>query len=201
MQSELHCCYFVPPWRPPFCFWLFLSPCWTCLKHLQFLVRRSLCIRNFHCLRNYAVNCNATYMIFMSSFLVADSILGLEDSCATAIHTTEFRLFLRCLGFLCCSNGFPIAGCSRRSLAWHRRGHRRFQFPSRILNDVLVVFITRINRINFTQTSGILEFWLFECPFLFFFFQRLSQFLSTLQDTCDLDVSSSEFLSVSPGTT
>ena len=118
----------------------------------------------------YGILSFACNMIFMSSFFVADSILGLVDSCATVIHITEFRHFLRCLGFLCFwSNGFAIASCSRRSLSWHSRGHGRFQFPCRILNDVLVVFITRINRINFTQTSGILEFWLFERPFLFFF--------------------------------
>ena len=40
---------------------------------------------------------------------------------------------------------------------------------SRVLNDVFVFFVIRIDIINFSQILGIFEFWLFDCPFLLFF--------------------------------
>ena len=74
---------------------------------------------------------------------------------------------LRLSSFYC--SVFPVAGYGSCSFTWHCRNHVCFQFSPCILDDVFVFFITWINRINTPQTSGILEFGLFECPLLIFF--------------------------------
>ena len=70
-----------------------------------------------------------------------------------------------------------------------------------MFNDVFVLFIAWINRVNSSQVSDIFEFWFLDCPFLFLFFERLFQPLSKRQATKDLGVMSFGFLSVSSRTT
>ena len=136
----------------------------------------------------FSFPCN---VLFMNSFRhwlysVSCGMMGFNN-------TTESGLCFRCLGFFCFwSNGFPYACLRERSCAWHCRCLWYFQLSSCILNDVCVFFVTRINRINSSQFSGMFKFWFLDCPFLFF------SSLSGFSNSCDLDVMSSGFLAVSP---
>ena len=70
--------------------------------------------------------------------------------------------------FLFWNNGSPYACLGERSLTWHGSCRWSLQLSPCIFNDVLVLFITGINRINSSQFSGVFEFWLLDCPYLFF---------------------------------
>ena len=84
-------------------------------------------------------------------------------------NTTESGLCFRCLGIFCFrNNGYPQACLGERSFAWHCSFLWCLQLSPCILNDVLVPFITLINRINFSQFSGAFEFRFLDCPFFFF---------------------------------
>ena len=52
--------------------------------------------------------------------------------------------------------------------ARHGRCHRSFQFPPRILESFFVILVIRIKKFNSSQSSSIIEFWFFFCPFLLF---------------------------------
>ena len=82
--------------------------------------------------------------------------------------TTESGLCFRCLGFFCFwNNGFPHACLRKRSCTWHCSCLWCLQLSPCILDDVFVLFVTRINRINSSQFSGVSEFRFLDCPFLF----------------------------------
>ena len=46
--------------------------------------------------------------------------------------------------------------------------HRHFQLPPRILKKFFVLFIIRINKVDASRSSSMIEFGLLVCPFLFF---------------------------------
>ena len=80
--------------------------------------------------------------------------------------------------------------------------HGCLQLSPCVLNDVIAIFITCINRINSSQFSGTFEFRFLEFPLLLFFiFELLFQFLIKRQATCDQDVMLFGFSSVTPKTT
>ena len=126
---------------------------------------------------------------------VLKSIPCLVDSSASATHhNLEFSRFWK--------NGFPNVGFEELSFTWYCRSRWCLQLSPCILNDVFVIFIAWINGMNSRQISGIIEFRLLDCPFLFFSF--LSGFPNSRPSVWPymiLDVVSFEFLSVSPQTT
>ena len=78
---------------------------------------------------------------------VTDSILSHGFKCFS--NTTGSCFCFRCFGvFFFLYNGFPDAALGERSFAWHRSCHCSLQLSPCIFNDVFVLFITRINRIN-----------------------------------------------------
>ena len=97
---------------------------------------------------------------------------------------------------------FPNACLRKRSFTWHCSFLWCLQLSPRIFNDVLVFFVTRINRINSSQISGVLKFRFLDCPFLFFYsLSAFSNSCPSIKGTYDLDVMSFGFLSVSLQTT
>ena len=101
------------------------------------------------------------------SFGGGDSRRCLVDSCASTIHA--------CLvwGILLDA---PTSRFLRRALfpssflAWHSRIHWNFQLSPRIFDGFFIFSIFRINKINASQSSSIIEFGLLDCPFLLFSF-------------------------------
>ena len=68
----------------------------------------------------------------------------------------------------------PRHGCLKAGrtfcllLARHCFVHMPFQLSRRILNDFFEFFIFRISEVNASQSSNIIEFCFFVCPFFFF---------------------------------
>ena len=62
--------------------------------------------------------------------------------------------------------------------ARHSWCHRPFQFSPRIFESFFVILVIRINRVNSSQSSSIIEFWLLVFPHLFF------SILSVLTNFC-----------------
>ena len=83
------------------------------------------------------------------------------------INTTHFYV---CSRFLELSrfrdDGLPNAGFGWLSFTWCSRSRWCLQLSPCILDDILVIFVTWINRINSCQISGIMEFWFLDGPLL-----------------------------------
>ena len=177
-----------------------------------FLVHCCLCIWNLHRLRHRNKFMHQIVMqhrilpcsrdVFFVNLFVTDSNLSLVDSWASVIQL-NLVLVSDALAFS------VIETTVSRMYAWGNAllhgiaaAFWCFQLSPCILNDVFVFFVTRVNRINSSQISGVFEFRFLDCPFLFFlFFERLFQFLSKRQAICDLDVMSFGFYSISLQTT
>ena len=95
-----------------------------------------------------------------------NSALGLVDSW-DSIMQPNFVLGLRSCGDAtnCCLSPetFGIL-----SFAKHGRSHGYLQLPSCVFHGLLTLMIVWINKINSPQSSSIIYFRLFHCPFLFF---------------------------------
>ena len=64
--------------------------------------------------------------------------------------------------------------------------HWNFQLSRCVLDGFLIFSIFRIDEINASQPSSIIEFWFLVCPFLLLSVERLFQFWSILQAIHDL---------------
>ena len=66
-----------------------------------------------------------------------------------------------------CATSFPVLLKlhSTRHCCWHRN----FQLSSSIYRDILEFLTIRINEVNTTQSSGIIELWFLDSPLLLFF--------------------------------
>ena len=77
---------------------------------------------------------------------------------------------IHCFGILLGSN-FRLRNhfCDvRLSFARHGWDHRSFQLSPRIFENFFVLCVIWIDKVNSSQSSSIVEFWLLVCPFLFF---------------------------------
>ena len=72
-----------------------------------------------------------------------------------------------CLVFSNCATGFPARTMLKftRHCCWHRN----FQLSSSICHFSLEFLIVRVNEVNTTQTSGIVELWFLDFPLLLLF--------------------------------
>ena len=87
------------------------------------------------------------------------------------INTTHFYVCSRFLEFSRFrDDGLPNAGFGWLSFTWCSRSRWCLQLSPCILDDILVIFVTWINRINSCQISGIMEFWFLDSPLLLLFF-------------------------------
>ena len=83
-------------------------------------------------------------------------------------HFTTMKRFWSLLGcFVRPRTHFRDASLSF-PLARHGYCHGSFQFSPRIFECFFVILVIRLNKVNSSQTSGIVEFCLLVCPFLFF---------------------------------
>ena len=84
-----------------------------------------------------------------------------------------------CLVFFNCATNFPVLVTLK--FARHCGWHRNFQLSTRIFRDILEFFIIRINEVNATQSSGIVELWFLGDPFLLCFaFRRIGHIFPNL---------------------
>ena len=84
----------------------------------------------------------------------------------TTIHCFELLLMAIFLRYI----RFHDARILFVSLAGHGWSHRSFQFSPRGFENVFVLFVIRIDKVNPSQCSKTVELWSFFCPFLFFSF-------------------------------
>ena len=103
-----------------------------------------------------------------------------------------------CLALLSNATGFPAR--ITLNLARHCSWHRNFQLSTRILHDVLEFFIIRINEVDTTQFSDIVELRFFDSPLAFLYVSTRETYLSESVATKYLVLRSIVFLSVSPRT-
>ena len=145
----------------------------------------------------FAAMCSSCILFRHWLYSLSCGFMGFSD-------TNETGLCFWCLGFFrFWDNGFPNACLRKRSF------YMALQLPlvsptfaSHSEWCLLVFFVTRINRINSSQTSGVLKFRFLDCPFLFFYsLSGFSNSCPSVKATYDLDVMSFGFLSVSPQTT
>ena len=188
----------------------FQIPYWNCLELFPFLVHGSFCIRNLHrlwqwdelvhqiimCHRSDTFSSNEIFMHFELQRFCSLS-RGLMRFHQITIHIFEFLFF----AIVLCHFG-DTRMLHVHPLAWHGWCHRSFQFSSCVSENLRILFVIWINKVNSTQFSSIVKFWLFFCPFLFFLDSaRLYQFSSILLAIHNLVWLSFESLSVSPRTT
>ena len=81
-----------------------------------------------------------------------------------------FIYFSNTIEFCLCSrfHEFSNARFGERSFTWCRRSRWFLQLSPCILNEVFVIFVAWINRINSPRISGIFQFWFFDSPLLLF---------------------------------
>ena len=158
-------------------------PCQYFLEFCPFLLQCYLCIWYFHCLRHKnkfvprmvvtqwinPLSCNMIFMISVrrSFHAFPHRFIGLNN-------TSIF-----CLAILFNATGFPVLITLK--FARHCGWHRNFQLSTRIFHDILKSLIIRINEVNTTQYSGIVQLWFLDSPLLLFFaFQRIAHIFPNL---------------------
>ena len=93
-----------------------------------------------------------------------------------SFHNASILCFWNCVGCIVLRFSFLKAGGTFSQLVpQHCRVHVPFQISPRVLHNFFVFFVFRINWIDATQSSSIIEFRLLVCPFLL-----LSLFWATL---------------------
>ena len=114
-------------------------------------------------------SCNMIFMTFMKSSFhtLSRRFVGFNDTCVFCL--TIFRD----------AAGFPVLFAS--VFARHCSWHRNFQLSTRIFHDILEFFVSWINEVNTTQSSGIVELWFLDGPLLLLFsFRRFRQIFPSL---------------------
>ena len=150
-------------------------PCWDRLERFPLFIHGCFCIWKFYCFRhrNKLVN----------------QILMVHRSVSSSCNVNLMMLWLRWFGswprgfmkfyFSTISRFRNLCRCNQlalpspeaiavHSLTGHGGCHRCSQFSPRILHCIPTFFFIWINEINSSQLSSIFQFWLFNCPFLFF---------------------------------
>ena len=88
-------------------------------------------------------------------------------------HTSIFRIVLSS-----CATSLPVLITLK--FARHCSWHENFQLSASIIHEIFEFFI-RINEVNTTQSSCIVELWFLESPFLLFFaFRRIGHIFPNL---------------------
>ena len=166
----------------PFCFWLSSPALPVCSRVFPIFSHCCLCIWCFHCLRqrnkfvhSSAVNESVPFPAKWSSwflwgdpsmrFLTESSASSMQAYCVLHSSTRQVSLYF-----------------SQLKCAKHCGWHRYSQLSSRILHGVFEFLIIRINEVNTTQSSGVVELWFLDSPFLFFFaFRRIGHIFPNLR--------------------
>ena len=167
--SELYCCFSVPLLWPPFCSWLFSHPMLELYQAFSKPLSTAAFASGIFIACGIGINlctklwCNTEFcplpaMCSSWIFFVTDSILCLVDSWASVIQLNlvfapdalDFSVFETTVSRIDAWGNALLHGIA--AAFWC------LQLSPCIVNDAFVLFITRINRLNFSQFSGVFEF-------------------------------------------